>query len=57
MAGPHVAAWLEGATRAGGCEDGNGNTVLAKNIEFTDFPLSQIILYFTDNTILLQGEY
>jgi hypothetical protein len=38
------------------CEDGNGNTVLSKNIEFTDFPLPEITLYFTNNVILLPSE-
>jgi hypothetical protein len=39
------------------CEDGNGNTVFRKKIEFTDFPLKEITLWFTDNTILLSSEY
>ena len=39
------------------CEDGNGNIVLSKRIPFTDFPLSEITLYFTDNVILLPSEY
>jgi hypothetical protein len=39
------------------CEDGNDNLVLSKNIEFTDFPLPEITLWFTDNTILLPHEY
>jgi len=39
------------------CEDGNGNTVSRKKIEFTDFPLPEITLWFTDNTILLPSEY
>ena len=39
------------------CEDGNGNAVYAKRIEFTDFPLNEISLYFSDNTILLPSEY
>lgn len=39
------------------CEDGNGNEVSRKNIEFTDFPLPQITLWCTDNTILLPSEY
>jgi hypothetical protein len=39
------------------CEDGNGKTVFTKEIEFTDFPLDEITLYFTNNTILLPGEY
>ena len=39
------------------CEDGNGEGVYVKRIEFTDFPLNQIKLFFTDNTILLPSEY
>jgi hypothetical protein len=39
------------------CDDGNGNIVASKTIPFTDFPLPEVTLYFTDNTILLPGEY
>jgi hypothetical protein len=39
------------------CEDGNGNRVFEKALEFTDFPLPEITLWFTDNTILLPSEY
>lgn len=39
------------------CEDGNGNTVYSKLIQFTDFPLPEITLWYTDNTILLPSEY
>jgi hypothetical protein len=39
------------------CEDGNGKQVYSKPIEYTDFPMPQIALYFTDNTILLPSEY
>jgi hypothetical protein len=39
------------------CEDGNGNAVFTKEIPFTDFPLPEIKLYFTNNTILLPSEY
>jgi len=39
------------------CEDGNGKAVFSKAIEYTDFPLPEIALYFTDNTILLPSEY
>ncbi|MGA8344029.1 MAG: DUF6876 family protein [Candidatus Sulfotelmatobacter sp.] len=39
------------------CEDGNSNTVFTKKIEFTDFPLPEFKVYFTDNTILLPSEY
>jgi hypothetical protein len=39
------------------CDDGNGNVVFTKDLEFTDFPLDTIKFYFTDNTILLPSEY
>ena len=39
------------------CGDGNGNVVFTKAIEYTDFPLEEITLYFTDNVILLPSEY
>ena len=39
------------------CDDGNGKIVFTKDIEYTDFPLDEITLYFTDNTILLPSEY
>lgn len=39
------------------CEDGNGNAVFTKRIEFTDFPLAEIKFYFADGTILLPSEY
>jgi hypothetical protein len=40
-----------------GCEDGNGNAVYMRALPFTDFPGEGIILWFTDNTILLPSEY
>lgn len=39
------------------CEDGNGNSVFTKPLEYTDFPLEEIELYFTNNVILLPSEY
>jgi hypothetical protein len=39
------------------CDDGNDNVVSRKHIEFTDFPLPQIKLYCTGNTIMLPSEY
>jgi hypothetical protein len=39
------------------CEDGNGGVVFTKNIEYTDFPLAEITLYFMNKTILLPSEY
>ncbi|MBW4473934.1 MAG: hypothetical protein KME45_26710, partial [Stenomitos rutilans HA7619-LM2] len=38
-------------------DDGNGNEIASQAIPFTDFPLSEIQLYFTDRTVLLPGEY
>jgi hypothetical protein len=39
------------------CEDGNGKAVYRKAIEYTDFPLPEIALYFTGGVILLPIEY
>jgi hypothetical protein len=39
------------------CDDGNGNVVFTKRIEFTDFPLVEIKFYYADGTILLPSEY
>lgn len=39
------------------CEDGNGHAVYRKQIEYTDFPMSEVKLYFIDKTILLTSEY
>ena len=39
------------------CDDGNGRVVFTKEIEYTDFPLDEMKLYFTDGTILLPSEY
>ena len=39
------------------CEDGNGNKVFEKALEFTDFPLFEITLWFANNTIFLPSEY
>jgi hypothetical protein len=39
------------------CEDGNGNAVYTKPIPFTDFPMDEIQLYYTNNTLLLPSEY
>lgn len=39
------------------CDDGNEQIVYTHRIAFTDFPLNEITLYFTDNTILLPSEY
>lgn len=39
------------------CEDGNDRAVFSKKIDFTDFPLDSVILWYTGNTILLPSEY
>ena len=39
------------------CEDGNTNKVFEKALEFTDFPLPEITLWFANNTIFLPSEY
>ncbi len=39
------------------CDDGNGHVIFSKPIEYTDFPIDGITLYFTNNTILLPHEY
>lgn len=39
------------------CDDGNGEVVFSKKIDWTDFPLDEVSLYCTDNTILLPSEY
>jgi hypothetical protein len=39
------------------CDDGNGNVVFRKALDYTDFPLEEITLYYTDRTILLPSEY
>jgi hypothetical protein len=38
------------------CDDGNGNVVYTKQIEYTDFPAAEVQMYFTNNTILLPSE-
>jgi len=38
-------------------EDGNGNEIHSEKLDWTDFPLSEIDLWFTDNVILLPSEY
>ena len=39
------------------CEDGDYNEVFRKDIDFTDFPLPEITLWYTNRTILLPSEY
>ena len=39
------------------CDDGNDTIVYSQTIDFTDFPLETVRIYFTDNTVLLPSEY
>jgi hypothetical protein len=39
------------------CQDENCETVYSKEIEYTDFPLPEITLWFADNTIYLPSEH
>lgn len=39
------------------CEDGNDNGVYRQALTYTDFPLPEITLWFSDNTILLPSEW
>ena len=39
------------------CEYGNNNKVTAQLIEWTDFPLPEITLWFSDGIIFLPSEY
>jgi hypothetical protein len=38
------------------CDDGDGNIVFRKKIDFTDFPLAEITFYFENNVICLPSE-
>ncbi len=39
------------------CDDGNGNVLLQKAIDFTDFPEPGIKFYYTAGVLLLPSEY
>ena len=39
------------------CEDGNDTELYRQDIPFTDFPLPEIMIFYTDNVILLPSEY
>lgn len=39
------------------CDDGNDNIVYTQHIEYTDFPVDEITLYFVNNVIHLPSEY
>lgn len=38
-------------------DDGNGKILKEFKIPYTDFPLTEFMLYFTDNVLLLPSEY
>lgn len=38
------------------CEDGNGRVLCSKQIPYTDFPLAEIKIYFSNDVILLPSE-
>lgn len=38
-------------------DDGNGRELARQDIPWTDFPLDEVSLYFTDGTLLLPSEY
>lgn len=48
---------LEKSTATVECNDGNDNILKTQFIEFTDFPLKEIKLYYTDGVVLLPSEY
>ena len=39
------------------CEDGNGTAVYKKALDYTDFPVAGVTLWFADSTIFLPSEY
>jgi hypothetical protein len=39
------------------CEDGNGHPVHRKALDFTDFPVAGVTLWFANNTIYLPSEH
>ena len=47
---PHRTATLT-------CEHGNYNVVFTKEIEYTDFPLDEITLWYANNVIYLPSEH
>lgn len=48
---------LEKSTAVMICTDGNENILKKKYIEYTDFPLESIRLYYQNNVLLLPSEY
>lgn len=48
---------VEGSKATLVCEDGNDGVVHTKKIEFTDFPLDAITLFFANNVLYLPSEH
>jgi hypothetical protein len=60
LAGQEFQVWKLAVANDRGvltAEDGNGRKLFEKAIAFTDFPEPGIVLWFTDNVILLPSEY
>ena len=61
VAGEEFQVWKltvhEDQTATFVCDDGNDNIVYTQHIEFTDFPLDEVTLYFANNVIHLPSEY
>jgi phage anti-repressor protein len=60
--GEEFQAWklkvdLEKHTGVLTCDDGNGNIVYTEKVPFTDFPLPEITIWYTNRTLLLPSEY
>jgi hypothetical protein len=53
----NVDPWVSDVSRRTGREDGNGKAVFTKAIEFTDFPVERVTLWFENNTIYLPSEH
>lgn len=39
------------------CDDGDGNIIKVQEIDHTDFPMSEIKLWFVDGVLMLPSEY
>ena len=39
------------------CEDGNYNVIVTQEIEYTDFPLDSITVFFANSTLYLPSEH
>jgi hypothetical protein len=61
VAAEEFQAWTltvrEDHTATLACGDGDGRTVHSKELEYTDFPLPEITLFYSNRTILLPSEW